>query len=74
MKKITWSTQDLTLDEIGEVLGPEWVRVAFLQQDDLHIAHARAVCRAYGAWDANEREHYAAYRSLANLLSERWAA
>jgi hypothetical protein len=68
-RTITWNTEDLTLSQIKEILGEEHVSWILTKKDA--IAHAR--CRAMGWWYANDRERYAAYRSLiaAVLAAER---
>lgn len=65
--RIDWHTSDLSRQRVEGILGKEWVARFFdLPKKD---AIARAQVRARGAWNANEREHQAAYLSLARLLS-----
>jgi len=67
--EITWQTTDLPLERIQRFFGKEWV------DDILSMDKARAfgfcASRAAGAWNANERETYAMYRSLAHIVQER---
>lgn len=67
MDEITWGTDDLGLDRIKRILGGAYV-------DGILAAwNAEGICagRARGAWDANEREYHAAYRSLAKIAAEK---
>ncbi len=61
---ITWTTTDLTRAQVEDLLGSDCVARVEAQP------HAVVICgsRAHGAWQANERESYAAWRSLAVLL------
>lgn len=69
MNDITWQTTDLDLARIKGILGADYVDRLLRLVPSYVASHAR--CRATGAWMANEREHYAAYRSLARIVSER---
>ena len=64
---IQWH-QTLTREQIARILGAEWIAMV----EALPRAHALAFCasRASGAWDANDRESHAAYRSLSILLAQ----
>jgi hypothetical protein len=64
---ITWRTDDLSIGRVENILGRDWV-AGFFDDKDRERAIGHAISRARGAWDANEREHYAAYQSLARLL------
>ncbi len=70
MKPITWRTDDLSIGRVETILGKDFV-AAFFAADDRESAIGRSVGRAYGAWQANERESYAAFRSLARLLGRK---
>lgn len=61
---ITWTTTDLTTEQIDEILGKGTVKKIS------GWANGSGFCagRAASAWDANEREFFAAYRSLGALL------
>lgn len=64
-ERLTWKTDDLSAEQVDYILGAGTVaKVATMQNG---VGHAAA--RARGAWDANEREAHAAWRSLENLLS-----
>lgn len=68
MPEITWQTSDLSLEACAYLLGTT--------VDDLREVVSRpnfalrAEARAAGWWDANDREQYAAWRSLAKLARE----
>jgi hypothetical protein len=61
---ITWNTTDLDMARIARILGPDHVAWIKAQPSPAIVAG----CRAVGAWDANNRELHAAYRSLQRLL------
>lgn len=64
-ERLTWKTDDLSAEQVDYILGAGTVaKVATMTNG---VGHAAA--RARGAWDANEREAHAAWRSLENLLS-----
>jgi hypothetical protein len=65
MKTITWTTTDLTANEIETLLGKD--HVAWIKRLERPADYCES--RAYGWWQANERESYAAYRSLARLVA-----
>ncbi len=64
---ITWTTTDLSRARIAGILGSAWV--AGIEAKGREAAIVFCSGRARGAWDANERESHAAYRSLAALLA-----
>lgn len=64
--EITWNTTDLPKDRIEGILGKDIVHKILALPKAQGVAHATS--RAKGNWDANERESYAAYRSLAKLI------
>lgn len=64
--EITWRTENLNIGRVEGILGSDIVAAFFKGPRDAAIT--KAVCKANGAWDANNRELYAAYRSLARLL------
>ena len=68
---ITWRTDDLTIGSVETILGRDHVAKFFEDRSRKRAINA-AVARARGAWDANDRERYAAYRSLARLLGRRY--
>lgn len=63
---IEWDTTDLPMERCERILGAEYVR------DIIAGGHAALVfeSRANGAWYANDRERYAALRSLVKLVSK----
>ena len=63
--EITWTTDDLGIDRINGILGASFVARLLAE----HNAAAFCSGRAYGAWQANEREYHAAYRSLAKIAA-----
>jgi hypothetical protein len=65
-QKITWRTEDLSIGRVESILGSALVASFFKGPRAASIT--KAVSLAHGAWSANERERYAAYRSLARLL------
>lgn len=69
MSEITWRTTDLSLARIERILGRDYVEGILRLSPS--AALARAQTRAAGAWDANDRERYAAYRSLERHLHSR---
>jgi len=63
---ITWTTTNLTAQQIDCILGAGTVaRVKAMPNAAGHCAG-----RAAGAWDANECEHFAAYRSLSKVVGD----
>ena len=64
--EITWTTTDLSRARIDHILGADFV-ADFIARPG---AKGAAQCRARGAWEANERETHATYRSLAKLLGD----
>lgn len=68
---ITWRTDDLSIGRVETILGRNHVADFFEDRSRKRAINA-AVARARGAWDANDRERYAAYRSLARLLGRRY--
>lgn len=63
---ITWRSDDLSIGRVETILGRETVEQIFAMPKEAAVA--RAVCRGRGAFDACERERYAAYRSLVTML------
>lgn len=59
---IEWTTRDISLERIIAQFGEKYV--ADIQAMPRDAALARCASRAAGAWNANEREHYAMYVSL----------
>jgi hypothetical protein len=68
---ITWRTTDLSRARVEYILGRDWVAKFFAMPRAKAIAAARS--RGHGAWEANEREYHAAYRSLERLLAAKTA-
>jgi hypothetical protein len=64
--EITWSTEDMPLSRIEDILGSDHVGWILSQPRKEAIAYAHS--RAIGWWHANECERYAAYRSLITAL------
>lgn len=66
MPFISWNPSDnrhLTSADVERILTPEHVR--WLEHQP--APHLTAQCRAAGAWQANDREHFAAYTRFAEL-------
>lgn len=62
---LTWKTDDLTLEQCARLSG--WT-VAELTAKLARPGFANhAVCKAAGAWDANNRENHALWSSLERL-------
>lgn len=60
----TWTDTRMTMAQVEQVLTAQWVaKVRTFEHPELFCD-----CRATGAWDACEPEHFAAYTSLAALL------
>lgn len=59
MKEITWQTTNLSQEEIESILGKDYVKT---------LSYINCITKAAGCWNANMREHYAAYNSLAKIL------
>lgn len=66
---ITWRTDDITMADIRRHWGDEFVDGILA----LHHADEHCRSRAVGQWDANQREAYAFYRSLARHIRENTA-
>jgi len=64
--EITWNTTDLSPETIDRILGVGTVASARAMGTAIAVRHCE--CRAAGWWDANEREYYAAWRSLARIV------
>lgn len=64
--KITWTTNNLTPEQIDSILGPGTF-TAYAQKNLLGAIHARS--HRAGAWEANQREWHAAYWSIETLLT-----
>lgn len=60
---IQW-TSILTMRQIENVLGKPWVMMLIEETEPAKLARF-CECRSVGAWDACDKERYAAYRSLA---------
>jgi chemotaxis response regulator CheB len=67
--EITWSTTDLSMDYIRARFGEKHL-AHVMDGNDAEGAARYAETLAVGYWVANEREHYAIYRSLATRLRE----
>lgn len=66
MSDITWTTEDVSIDVIRAHLGESLLKGILMHHQAVSICLGRA---AY-AWDANDRETYAVYRTLARICRE----
>lgn len=72
-RKITWTTSDFSRERIAKYFGlggsrdgEKWIVFILAKGREGALAHCES--RASGAWDANERESHAVYKSLATLI------
>lgn len=65
-QEITWRSDDLPLATVESILGKDHVAMIFAMPKKQAIAFA--VSRGHGAFDACDRERYAAYRSIVTML------
>lgn len=67
--EITWNTTSLTAEQIDSIIG------AGTTERVVAMPNAAGHCmgRASGAWMANERDSYAAWRSLHGLCPSHYA-
>ena len=68
MEAITWATDNLSRDRAAYLLGYRATQLQPLLATEGYLGHC--LSRAQGAFDANEREMHAAYRSLARIIQQ----
>lgn len=67
--EITWNTTDISMERIEARFGNDFVAGVLANPIRFIVCRNRAT----GAWDANDREGYAFWRSLAERIREREA-